>query len=393
MRRSTLGFFCFALLLSCGFAQGDKGIPGSIKWDSVKGELRSYLTAHFLTPEQYVVEKFKDHDVVFIGEVHYIAQDPQLIQAVIPLLHENGVHALGLEFARRIDQPMIDSLLALPVYSETLAREIFLRGHVWWGYQEYVDILKAAWTANHAPASNGTRFRVWGLNNSPDWSYVKTPKDRDDPAIMKKVWHGEQETDWAIPILDSVVAKGQKILVYSGMHHAFTRYRQPKVFNGEFRGWGDVRAGNAVFEKIGNRAMTIFLHAPWVSAKGYGQPAVLAVDGYIDSLMAEMPQQFRRVGFDVAGTPFAGLPGETSIYKFGYEDFSLSTFCDGYIYQGGLATYQPVAVIRDFVNSSNIAYARGQAGDIDAQNAGPEYFYNGMVEAADVKARYAHLRR
>jgi hypothetical protein len=231
-----------------------------------------------------------------------------------------------------------------------------------------------------------------GINNSPDWSYVNSAKDRDDGSIMKQVWHGEDETDWANVILDNVVAKGQKILVYCGIHHAFTRYRQPRVANGEFRGWGDTRVGNAVFQKLGNRAMTIFLHAPWVNAKGYDQPAVLAVDGYIDSLMAQMPEAFRRVGFDVTMSPFADLPGESSIYTFGYDAFSLSDFCDGYIYQGGVSTFEPVTVIPDFVNQSNLTYARVQSGDLEARNAAPEFFYKGMLQASDVKSKYSHLR-
>ena len=380
----------FVLLTSC--TSSHQPVPRTVKWDSVKVELKSYLANHLQTPEQYIVEKFKTHDVVFLGEVHYIAHDPQLVQALIPVLHQSGVNTVGLEFIRRIDQPKVDSLMSLPAYDESLARDIFFRQYVWWGYQDYVDILKAAWKVNHSLKSNEASFRILGINDAPDWSYVNTPKDRDDPAIMKKVWHGEDETDWAKVILDSVVAKGHKILVYCGMHHAFTRYRQPRAGNGKFYGWGDTRAGNAVFQKIGARAMTIFLHAPWVSAKGYDQPPVLAADGYIDSLMQEMSDVYHRVGFDVSGTPFGCLPGETSIYKFGYDAFSLADFCDGYIYQGGLDSFQPVAVIPDFVNEKNLTYARVQSGDIDARKAGTEYFYKGMKEAADVKSRYSHLR-
>jgi hypothetical protein len=351
----------------------------------LSAELKAYITTHYQSPEDYVVSKFRDHDVVFIGEFHRIRHDPVLIQRLIPLVYKAGVFSLGTEFARRVDQPLIDSLLNGNTYDESLARLITFRQSVHWAFQEYVDIFKIVWQLNHGLPAGERMFRILALGNSPDWSVVKTQEDREKVEVKRKVWHGEDEGDWARVILESVVAKGEKALVYSGAHHAFTEYRQPIAVNNAFLRFGDVRLGNHVFERIGKRAITIFLHSPWVNADGYDKPYVYPADGYIDAVMGQLGPEYRRVGFDTKGTPFGKLPGETSLYKYGYKDFTLETIYDGYIYQGPFSECEGVTVIRDFFNEDNIEYARAHSPNPDFRQATVEDFHEGAVGDADVQ--------
>jgi hypothetical protein len=353
----------------------------------IKNDLIEYVRTHYLTPEDYIISKFKVHDVVFLGEWHRIKHDPELVQRLIPLCYSAGVYSLGLEFARRIDQPLIDSLLAAPSYDEQLARLIVFKEFVHWGYQEYVDIFKAAWNLNHSLPAASRRFRILGLNNSPDWSFVKSQEDRDKGVVMRKVWHGETEEDWAKVLIDTVIARGEKALVYCGSHHAFTQYRQPIADNGKFIRFGDVRVGNYIFQKIGKRAITVYLHAPWVNADGYDKPPVLPADGYIDAVLHEIEPEHQRVGFDLRGTPFGRLPGESSLYKFGYDQFTLETIYDGYICQGPLSSYKGVTAIKDFVNENNIEEARVQSPNPALRNATIEEFYEAAVQDADIPRR------
>jgi hypothetical protein len=65
---------------------------------AVKQELIQYLESHWKTPEEYVVSKFKDFDIVMIGEHHFIKHDVELIQNLIPYLYRIGVYNLGIEF-------------------------------------------------------------------------------------------------------------------------------------------------------------------------------------------------------------------------------------------------------------------------------------------------------
>ena len=354
---------------------------------ALKGELTEYIKTHYQAPEEYVVSKFKDHDVVFLGENHYIKHDAELVQALIPIVHKAGVFYLGFEFARRVDQPLIDSLLNGQAYDERLARLITFQQFVHWAFQEYIDIYKSAWQLNRSLPAGTRKFRILGLNNSPDWSFAKSQGDRDRGDVMRKVWHGEDEGDWAKVILDVVIAKGEKALVYSGAHHAFSEYRQPIAFDHKFVRFGDVRLGNHVFNKIGKRAITVFLHAPWVSADGYDKPYVYSADGSIDAVIEQLDPKYQRVGFDTKGTPFGKLSGETSLYKYGYKDFTLGTIYDGYICQGPLSTYQGVTVIRDFVNEANIEQARAQSSDPEFRHASVEDFYKSALDDANVLQR------
>jgi hypothetical protein len=354
--------------------------------------LVAYVKTHHQEPEAYVLSKFRDHDIVFLGEFHRIKHDPEFVQKLIPLLHAAGVYHLGYEFARRIDQPLIDSLLSGPAYDESLARLIMFRQFVYWGYQEYVDLFKAAWTLNRSLVPGTRRFRILGLNNAPDWRHIKTPEDRDKGSVMSLVWHGETEEDWAKVLLDVVVARGEKALVYCGSHHAFTEYRQPIVANGKFIRFGDVRVGNHVYQKIGKRTCTIKLHAPWNSAQGYDRPPVLAADGYIDAVLAGLEPRYQRAGFDLTGTPFGTLPGETSIYTFGYDHFTLDTIYDGYICQGPLSAYQGVSPIRDFINAGNLEEARAQSPNPTMRTRGAAELNEAIAHDAEIPRRFSALR-
>jgi tetratricopeptide (TPR) repeat protein len=353
-------------------------------------ELKSYIENNYMTPEDYIISKFKQHDVVFIGEMHRIKHDVELISNLIPLLYENGVYYLGTEFARRQDQPLIDSLLEGTSYDQNLAQQITFLQYCEWGFQEYVDIFKSAWQLNHNLPKNVPKFRILGLNDSPDWSYIKTQEDRDNPEIMEKVWRGGGEHLWARVILDSVIAKGEKIMVYSGIHHAFSEYKQPNYYQGSFIRFEDKRMGNYVFNEIGKRAITIYLHAPWDNAEGSDKPDVFAADGIIDELMSGMDAKFRRVGFDTKGTPFEKVTGETSIYKHGYANFTLATFCDGYVFQKPLLEYKGVTPIPNFINESNIEYARQQSDDPEFRNISIDDFNRSIASDAAIAPKLIH---
>ncbi|UCG53375.1 MAG: ChaN family lipoprotein [Candidatus Latescibacterota bacterium] len=352
----------------------------------------AYLDSHRLSPEEYVVSKFADHDVIILGEAHYHKHDPMFVQRLIPLVHKNGVHTLAMEFARREDQRLIDSLLAGASYDKRLANEIQFRQYVHFGFQEYVDIYKAAWTLNQGLKPDERPFRIAGLNNSPDWSHVRKKEDREDGNIMKKVWKGQTEEDWAKVILD-LVGKGEKVLVYSGLHHAFSEYKQPVVNpeTGEVWRFEEGRMGNHVFRALGKRVITIALHAPWFSDKVMPHE-VYAADGHIDALMHELGSDYYPIGFDTHGTPFANLPGESSLYAQGYDSFVLKNLCDGYIYFKPIPEYEGVTPIYGFVNENNVERARLRSPNPKRRDASVEQFYVSAMTIANIQWKYRKFK-
>jgi hypothetical protein len=360
--------------------------------------MQSWLDGHAASPEGYIVSKFIDHDIVFLGEYHRVRHDPLLVQNLIPLLYRNGIYSLGIEFIRARDQTDLDRLLAADAYDETLARRLFWSQWPFWGYQEYVDILRAAWQLNRGLRAGARRFRVVGLNAHADFSHVWTPEDRANPEILKKVWpEGDGDEVMAESIRREILAKGEKALIYSGINHAWTRFRQPIVnqATGELVGLVTTRMGNRIAAEIGNRCCTIFLHSPWTAAGGYAAPAVYPPDGFIDAFFATLPPKKRRVGFDVQGSPFGRLPAKTSLWGRAAPDFRLEMFCDGWIYQMPLSRYEGVRVIPGWFNEANRSEAIAQIANPDPRvkyrERTVEDLMAPMAADADFERRFAHL--
>ncbi len=389
--RVATSFVLISLLIlpACSTGTPEQGDSPSID-PALQSKLAAWLEVEGETPENYVVGLFSDHDVVFLGEQHRVKQDALLVQSLIEPLYKVGVRVLATEFGRREDQAEIDSLLAAPEWDEDLAREIAFRQFVWWGYREYVDIYRSAWKLNQGLPDGVPQFRILGINDSPDWSFVTTDAGRDDPAVMRKVWRGGGEEHWADVILDAV-RSGEQVLVHCGIHHAFTEYRQPVVIDGEFRRFdSSLRCGNHVFAALGKGAVTVFLHAPWNGPEGYGSRMRHPADGVIDALMlAEGP---RPVGFDLADGPFGELRVEDAVYRHGYEDFKLADFCDGWIYMKPISEYAGVTPIPGWVNESNLEFARAQSPNPSFRQASVEEFNEGITQDAQMHRRWGHLR-
>lgn len=384
-----LALVCLAVLQGCSM-----GGSGPLDPAPLAPELRSTLAAWLASegepPVDYVVGLFPDHDVVFLCEQHRVREQTLLVQSLIEPLHHAGVRVLATEFGRREDQPLIDSLLVALEWDEELAREIAFRQHVTWGYREYVDVYRSAWELNRGLPDGAPRFRIVGMNDSPDWSFVRTEADRSDSDVMRKVWRGGGEEHWAGIILDEVSA-GESVVVYCGIHHGFTEYRQPIVMGGEFvRFDPNLRCGNHVFAALGKRAVTVYMHAPWDGPEGYGSRAHHPADGIIDALMlAEGP---RPVGFDIAGGPFAELAVENAVYRNGYEDFRLADFCDGWVYLEPISEYEGVTPIDGWVTEANLARARARSADPRLREVSADEFNERIARSAQVGRRWGHLR-
>jgi hypothetical protein len=327
---------------------------------------------------------------VFLGEQHRVKHDALLVQDLLGPLYQAGVRVLAVEFGRREDQPLIDWLVTRKDWDEALAREVTFRQFVSWGYREYVDLYKAAWALNQRLPKGAPRLRVLGINDSPDWSIMKTQEDRENPEIKRRVWQGGGEHLWAAANLEAVRA-GQKVLVYSGIHHAFTEYRQPIVVDGKFiRFDRELRAGNHVFNAIGKRAVTVFLHAPWSGYEGYDLASRHPADGIIDALLLTIGPH--PVAFDLNPGPLGQLRVRDAVYCHGYDDFRLGQFCDGWIYMKPISTFEGVTPVADWINEDNLDRARLQSPNPAYRQASAKEFNTAIARSADIPARWGFLR-
>ncbi|MDZ4121332.1 MAG: hypothetical protein U1C33_02860 [Candidatus Cloacimonadaceae bacterium] len=64
----------------------------------MQSQLTEYLLNKGKAPLDYVLGKFRDHDIVLLGEMHYIRQQAELYHRLIPLLPEHGISLIATEF-------------------------------------------------------------------------------------------------------------------------------------------------------------------------------------------------------------------------------------------------------------------------------------------------------
>ncbi len=388
------------LFTSCCDTSSSSMIDPPAISDDLQAELETWFDYYGRDPDDYIASLFAHHDVVILGEQHRIKHDEQFVASLLAPLHASGVTTFATEFARRSDQPLIDSLVNAPEWSSATAREIQFRQFMPWGYQDYIDILHAAWLVNHNRTPGDPALRVLGLNNTLDFSQFKTEADWEDDAVWDRVLNGQTEADWATPILTSVNADSAKVLVHCGIHHAFTGYRQPVVKDGAFVSWGRIRMGNVLRDSLGTDVVTVFLHAPWNTTAGYDADFVHPAGGRLDAFMLNRDAGPFATGFDVADSPLERLPITDAVYMHGYDRpqglgstsddgvgdyippandgiFSIIDFCDGWIYTKPIHEYEPVTYIDGWINDTNLDRARAEAMnpkwrtmDVDALNAG-----------------------
>lgn len=354
-------------------------------------ELAGWLNQNGKEPVEYVVGLFADHDVVFIGEHHRVKHDVEFIQSLFEPLYSAGVRVFGTEFGRREDQRLIDSLVTSPEWNENLARTIVFNQMVTWGYREYVEVYKAAWRLNAGLGPEQKRLKVLGLNDSPNWGFIRKPQDFDDGTVKKKVWKGGGEDLWARTILEEVNA-GEKVWIYSGIHHAFTEYVQPAVSKGKFFRFDDTRMGNYVYKAISKKAVTVFLHAPWKGPKGYNDEYTYPADGVIDALMLGTEDVTRPVGFSLKGSPFGALEVTNAVYKHGYDPLRLEHFCDGWIYTKPISEYEGVTPIEGWIHDGNVGAARKQTSNLKMRDSSVQEFNAMIAHSANVSRRWRGLR-
>jgi len=364
-----------SLLISCQGTQKEH--------NEEEDDLVTYLKEHWNSPENYVIEKFTNHDYVFIGEYHRIKHDADLILNLIPKLYENGIYNLGIEFGDFKDQNLVDSLLKLPYFDRKLAQKIMFNCSPDWGYKEYIDIYKVAWEVNHSENFKKKKFRV--INLAAHYDPCKKGgawKDVDPDAFMAEV------------IFDEIISKNEKALIYSGNHHAFTKYHQPyyNFKKDTLISYTTNRMGNIIYDSLPSRTFNIYLHAAWASNKGWSEPSVLPVNGIIDLTMAQFKD--KRVGFDVNNTPFEKLKSTDSYYALGYPDFTLDKYCDGYIYQKEFKDYKTVTMEENFITEQNMGKLKAYFGCLNIPKESIDSItvinVNDLLKE-DIKDHFGHL--
>jgi hypothetical protein len=378
-KRQITWLFCTILVFHLtGFA-GQSDPSGVGNQDDL---LAVYISKNLMTPEDFVIKTFSDNDIVFIGEKHRVKHDVELIQRLIPRLYQAGVYNLAIEFGSHEDQELADRLVTGERYDSEIARKLIFRCLPMWGMKEYQDLYKVAWSFNRSLPAGVKTFRIVNLSYNPRWSLLKNGKSK---AIWEKVlYRGSVDSFMAENLRQEVLDKGEKALVYCGIHHAFTRFQQPRLIEGSIKHIKE-RFGNTIYLYLkGKRTYTIFLHGPWETPSG---KMILPVGGKIDRTMENLG--IYPVGFDLRFSPFGQLKDDASQYSVGSSTLLLKNFCDGYIYQKPLNQYEGCTVDPQFVTSKNFPEFLAGTQASPTRSKTPQEFLKAMDADVDIQSRFS----
>jgi hypothetical protein len=354
MRRSRalISRVLLAVLLVSAL-HGQKRPPAEVP-DGLKQELTGYLHAQGTAPEDYVAAKFKDHDIVFIGEHHFIKHDVEFVRSLIPVLYRIGVRDLGIEFGCYELQREADALVTAETYDEARARRLMFQWASYWPYVEYLALYRAAWELNRTLPRDAPKFRIVGLDYRARW-------DRLEEKMTRRLWgmvffEGPRDRHMANVIMHEFVKNGRKALVYAGQFHASTRFAWPDYdfVKKRVTNFHAETMGQLVRRNIRGRAFNICLHYPWETIEGpksFDYP----VGGAVDRVMRG--SDMKRMGFDVVGSPFGRLPDPKAVYAQGRKRFVFGDFCDGYVFLGPFAECEGCDVDPLFITDENLAEA------------------------------------
>lgn len=264
-----------------------------------------YLAAHYQAPEDYLVSEFKDHDVVFLGEPHMVRQNLLFLQKLLPRLYKAGVYNLTYEMCLSDDQAEMDQLVNTASYDNDKALELMFRWdpQIGWAFQEYADVLRAAWTVNHGLPKGKPRFRVVCADMRPDWSLVKPGDQITSRPTRWKAWQGSNQIArnvWMVNVIrHEVLDKGQKALAYNGFGHTTLAVTRDSREETGLR----FSAAYQLRQRFANRITAVQLLDAGADAPG-------SVGGglSISNVVAALPEEKRVIGFDLRGTPVGKVP-------------------------------------------------------------------------------------
>ncbi|MEW6456725.1 MAG: ChaN family lipoprotein [Acidobacteriota bacterium] len=335
--------------------------PFASKYKTLSGaELQvylDYLDAHISDPLQFVSKKFERYDVVLVGEMHRRRQDVKFVKSLIPYLYEkNGVTVVGWEFGASDFQSEVDSLVNAAEFDEKKAISLMRRYSYFWNFQEYLDIYRVIWELNKKIPAGKEKIRFLQLGSDYNERKLRSPDPRVRMQENKRYFYDKKMADI---IEREALLKGKKALWYSGLHHAFSKYRQPTFFF-RFLSGEDRRGGNFLYDKYPDRLYLIVLHMPvmgrWALLAEVipsGQKFFLRFYYPFSSVIDKVYERHKRpFAFDTRISPFGVLEDNYSYYSFDYwGPIKLKDFCDGYIVPCSFKEAEPVSPIKDWVTT------------------------------------------
>lgn len=353
--------------------------------------LAACLSNEGMAPDDYLISKFNDADIILLGEDHGVKENLDFVRNLIPKLYQKGIYMLGMEFGAYEDQAQLDSLINAPEYDEQLARELMFNYNTRWAIAEYMSIYKAAWEWNRSLPEGAKKFRVLNISYCYNWSEFEGART---PENMKKVFPLGNTEDFRCSLLErEVLVLNQKILVLTGTPHAFTFYHFPLY---DYTSPGFVRyeerfLGNLLYSKYGERVLSVALHQPFPNYPNHQPGWVSPVAGEFEVLMRKANN--KAVGFDLKNTPLGKLR-DNSYYSMGYTNFTLADLFDGYIFLKPIKELSSCSVDYKFMDEMNWDRAVSNNPDPDwhPRPQSKEQYWEMVESFMNIEKRYVDVQ-
>lgn len=298
-----------------------------------------------------VADKFDNHSVVFLGELHKRKQDLEFFRDLIPYLYQTkGINIIGWEFGAVDYQNVADSIVTAADFDRKKAITIMRKSNYYWCYEEYLDIFKTIWQLNKNILQADEKIKFLQLNkpyipkrwNSPNQSVLLEERKKSFDNVLPEIVEKE------------VIQKNKKILIYCGLHHSLTKFKTPKFFFLKDNG----RAGQKLYAKYPDKIFQIDLIAPfpprWLIYKELTNSKTINYVYPFDAVFNQLYDSLKRpFALNANETSFENLKDYNSFYAFDeFSGIKLKWFCDGAIMLTSFDKIEPVNVIPDWVTTA-----------------------------------------
>lgn len=345
MRRFTLTLLGLLILSNCLPVRGEGNAPETSSRDAPATAeadvetLAAYLRESGKPPVDYLTMKLKSHDLILLGETHRIADNCVLIaRNLAPLYHKAGLRIFLTEFINSSKNDQLHQLVTANEFDSRLAVDLMRDyGTGIWGFQEYLDILRAAWQLNHELPEDAERLRVVGIDN--DWGSQPPTRDRSQQFQNRLA----REQHMIGVVRDHALQPGRKSLVHIGRDHTYTNH--------------GVRLGTVLAKEADGRLFQVVLHHQYPCKPSPGQ-----IESLLDRVVASAADG--AVGFDLMGSPFADLQDPTCMYWMMMPETGLGDIMQGYIYLRPAGDLRSVSWIEGFINTENFDRAKRFAAQV-----------------------------
>ena len=299
--------------------------------DSIETYLQ-YLKQNNKSPETYIAEKFQQHDIVIVGEIHQKKEYCELISKVI---ESTPINYFASEFIKTSNTDKINEIVTAKEFNRDNAIDVF-RDYTWptWGFEEYLSIIQSVWKVNSTIKDKKRQIKIIGLDS--EWSQYENMCGENKPTeTMFK-----QNLDREKNMVDAVKVKysnGIKILVHIGFAHTFYKFKP--------------RFATELNSEFNNKVFQVCLHQQF---EGDFSKMTLSKD--IEMIMAA--NNNTPVGFDVENSPFAKINDSSCYYFKVPQQQSLSDIAMGYVFIKPFSQLRIVTWIPNFINEQNFDKAK-----------------------------------